>query len=117
MEINVTKFYKYADPATYSASAAELGDNAGRITWQAAKDADFNLLDSADKLQAMREWAKSAGAWSDAEIAAWSDVELNALFIQLVSGDMRESEGMNWEEYEGAIFEGVGGQIYYSLEG
>lgn len=109
MEINITQFYNTADPATYSASAAELGDNAGAVTWQAAKDADFVLLDSADKLQAMRAWARSSGGWNAAEIATWSDVELNALFIQLVSGDIREKG-------KDSIFEGIDGQIYYNLE-
>lgn len=123
MEINITQFYNDANPATYSASMAELGDNAGRITWNNAMGAPA-LLDTPDKLEAMRAWAKSSGGWDDAEIAAWSDLELNALFIQLVSGDIREKEGMTWEEYQalseagtvsGALFE-ADGQIYYILE-
>ncbi len=42
---------------------------------------------------------------------------------QLVSGDIREKDGMSWEEYQesaqvsGALFEGIDGQIYYLLEG
>ena len=129
MEINITQFYNDANPATYSASVAELGDNAGRITWDNAVQRSAlgsMLLDTPDKLEAMRAWAKSSGGWNDAEIAAWSDVELNALFIQLVSGDMREKGDMSWEEYQalseagtvsGALFEGVDGDIYYVLEG
>jgi hypothetical protein len=124
MEINITEFYTVADPATYSASRAEIGDNAGAITWQAAKDADFNLLDNADKLQAMRAWALFSGGWNEGEVAAWTDGELNALFIQLVSGDIREKGDDTWAEYQaqseagqvsGALFEGIDGHIYYYL--
>lgn len=109
MEINITQFYNGANPTTYSASCAELGDNAGRITWDAAMGADFLLLDSPEKLDAMRAWARSSGGWDDAEIAAWDDAELNALFIQLVAGDIREKGG--------ALSEGIDGGIYYCLEG
>lgn len=122
MEINITQFYNEANPANYSASVVELGQDAGIITWQAAKEADFMLLDTAEKLEAMRAWARSSGGWNEAEIAAWPDVELNALFIQLVSGDMREMVGTSWEEYEAnengghSLFRGGDGQIYYYLE-
>jgi hypothetical protein len=124
MEINITEFYTVADPATYSASKAELGDNAGAITWNAAKEADFNLLDNADKLDAMRAWARASGGWDAAEIAAWTDNELNALFIQLISGDICEKGADTWAEYQeqseagqvsGCLFEGISGAIYYYL--
>ena len=124
MEINITQFYNDANPATYSASVAELGDNAGRITWDNALGAPV-LLDTPDKLGAMRAWAIGMGAWESAWVNAWNDVELNALFIQRVSGDIREMDGMSWEEYQelseagqvsGALFE-ADGQIYYTLEG
>ena len=126
MEINITEFYNMADPANYSASCAELGDNAGTITWNAAMNADFNLLDSPDKLQAMRTWALSSGGWNEEEIVAWSDSELNALFIQLISGDIREKGDDTWAEYQAqseagqvstCLFEGINGGIYYQLEG
>ena len=70
MEINITQFYNDANPATYSASVAELGENAGRITWDNAMGAPV-LLDTTDKLEAMRAWARASGAWSDVELAAW----------------------------------------------
>lgn len=125
MEINITQFYNDANPATYSASVVELGDNAGRITWDNAVQRSAlgsMLLDTPEKLEATRAWARATGAWESAWVNAWNDVELNALFIQLVSGDMREKDGMSWEEYQdsgqvsGALFE-ADGQIYYTLEG
>lgn len=92
MDINITKFYNEAAPKDYSASVAEIGWNAGADTWRAACDdsADYMMLDDDDKRDAFRQHVRSFGAWSDEEIAAWTDIELNALFIQFVSGDMRE---------------------------
>jgi hypothetical protein len=38
---------------------------------------------------------RSSGGWTEQEIAAWSDVELNALCIQWIAGDIREC--LEWE--------------------
>jgi hypothetical protein len=131
MEINITKFFKDAAPMDYSASRAEIGDNAGADTWQAAcNDADnFNFIDTEDKRQGLRDHMAGFGAWNDTEIAAWTDTELNALFLQLVAGDVREVPGMDisswdWTEYEklsqdgvisGRMFQGIDGNIYYYI--
>ena len=55
----------------------------------------------------MREWIKASGGWSDTERDALSDDDLNALFLQLVTGDMRECglddadlDEFAWDEYE-----------------
>ena len=126
MEINITEFYNMADPENYSASVMEQGPDVGKITWWHAINADFNLLDTAEKLECMRYWARASGGWNSEEIAAWSDNELNALFIQLVSGEIREKGSDSWVEYEalsqagqvsGSLFEGIDGDIYYHLEG
>lgn len=132
MEINITKFFNEACPKDYSASCAELGDNAGKDTWNAACDDadDYNMLDTDDKKEAFKNHVRGFGAWDDAEIAAWTDTELNALFIQMVSGDIRDSflfDGGNvadWEQYEidgqegivsGKLFNGGNGEIYYYI--
>lgn len=132
MEINITKFFTDADPLDYSASVAELGHNAGAITWRAAcEDADnFGpMLDTPEKLQAMRDFARSSGGWDADEIAAWTDIELNALFVQWVAGDIREVPGMtpnswDWDAYEALtqtgtvpshMFRDDHGQIYFDL--
>jgi hypothetical protein len=130
MEIDITTFFKNAAPMDYSASVAEIGANAGTDTWNAAKDdaPDYLMLDDADKLDAFCAYVKTFGAWSDAEIAAWSDIEVNALFLQMVSGDMREA-GLDcaepdWAQYEsdseagrcaGNIFNGDDGKVYYYI--
>ncbi len=88
MELNITEFYNNTCPRDYSASVAEIGANAGHDTWRAACEdsPDYMILDTDDKLQAMREHVRGFGEWSDEEIAAWTDVELNALLLQFIAG-------------------------------
>jgi len=90
-----------------SASRVELGDNAGRITWQAAKEQaeETPILDTPEKLDAMRDFARSSGGWDAEEVAAWDAGEVNALFLQWIAGDVRELGAdtlaeIDWEEAE-----------------
>lgn len=134
MEINITQFFNEADAYEYSASRFERGENAGQVTWSNANEKanEEPMLTSPDELQAMRDWAKASGGWNKEEIAEWSDAELNALFVQLISGDMREIENLcttdegetDWIEYErlanqgtisGCLYRGDSGEIYYYL--
>ena len=126
MEINITKFYNAACPKDYSASVAEIGNNAGVATWQAATDdsEDYMMLDTEDKRIEFRQYVRGFGAWDDKEISRWTDRELNALLIQMISSDIREScldDNRNaWEEYEqsdnaGRLFKGTDGEIYYYI--
>jgi hypothetical protein len=127
MEINISRFFNEAEAsgcaADYSASAAELGQDAGRITWNNANrdSSTFNLLDDEEKREAWREDVKGFGAWEEDEIAAWSDKELNALFLQFVSGDIREFEslcGDDWQEYERLVEQGTcSGRMYRGDDG
>lgn len=129
-DINITHFFNNATPFDYSASKVEKGENAGRDTWQAAcTDSTKYPLINLENADDFKQHVRGFGAWNEAEIAKWSDIELNALFVQMVSGDMREG-GLdvpkpNWEEYEadaesgrvsGNIYRGDDGQIYYSIE-
>lgn len=93
MEIDITRFVHEACPRDYSASVAEIGNNAGADTWRAALDdaEDYPFLDSDDAREAFREYVRGLGAWDKGEIAAWSDRELSALFLQWVAGGMREA--------------------------
>jgi hypothetical protein len=130
MELNITHFFTDAAPMDYSASVAEIGNDAGRSTWQAACEdsSDYPMLDSDEKREAFRAYVKGFGAWSHDEIAAWSDSELNALLIQMIAGDIREAsldtEDPDWEQYQqdseagrisGNIFKGTDAQIYYYI--
>lgn len=133
MEIDITKFFKNVDTWPLSGSIATHGPNAGPNTWASAKREarESPLLKTKDELGAMRKWAKETGAWSRKEIKAWSPEEVNALFIQLVSGDMREAgldgdpDEIDWEAHEeesketGAgsnLFKGTDDRIYYYLD-
>jgi hypothetical protein len=134
MEIDITDFFKNVDTWDFSGSHATHGPGAGKRTWNAAKGqaAETPLLDTPEALDAMRKWAKESGGWNKEEIAAWSDVEVNALFIQLVTSDMREAglegqyfENIDWDAYEtkaengqisGALYRDARtGRIYYYL--
>lgn len=135
MELDITEFFNSTAPMDYSASYAEIGQSAGADTWRAACDdaPDYNLLDTDEKRDAFRAFVRSAGAWSDDEIAARSDVELNALCIQWIAGDMREPVGFElgpdttpeqWDDYRrqcedgqasGRIFKGTDNRVYFYI--
>ena len=127
MEIDITSFFENAEPFEFSASRAERGENAGPETWANAvrEGTDSPLLTTPEQIAALRRYVEDFGAWDAEEIVGWSDAECNALFIQLVSGDIRKA-GLdngepNWEAYEadennrGGLYRGGGGKVYYSL--
>jgi hypothetical protein len=130
MEINITWFFREACPRNYSASVAEIGANAGADTWRAAvaDSSDYMILDTDEKREAFRAFVKSSGGWNAEEIAAWNDTELNALCLQWIAGDIRESmylenSPIDWAAYEKdenerhSIFRGIDGEIYFCIEG
>jgi hypothetical protein len=130
MEIDITTLSKM-NCFTLSHSIAEGGQNAGQNTWNASKKEAENtpLLNTPEKLQAMRDFARESGGWNKEEITEWSDNELNALFLQWISGDVRELgadslDEIDWEEAEemqrdgqvpSNIFKGDDGKIYFYL--
>lgn len=133
MEINITRFVETSEPFEFSASIMERGQNAGPQTWANAKDfaSEKPFLTTEDELEEMREYIAGFGAWDDEEIAAMSATDLNALLVQLISGDMREAgldacdlEDFDWEEYEerasagtisSNLCRGDDGQVYYYI--
>jgi hypothetical protein len=130
MELDITTFFNDAAPMDYSASVAEIGNDAGRATWRAACDdsEDYPLLDTDEKREEFRHYVEGFGAWTEDEIRAWSNTELNALLIQMISGDIREanldSENPDWDQYQkdsedgrisGHIFKGSDSKVYYSI--
>ena len=126
-EIDITRSVLEADPYEFSASRAERGDNAGPETWRNAvqEGTDSPLLTTEEHLDALRQWAKETGAWDAAARAAWSPAECNALFIQIVSGDMREAgiddcfpDEFDWEAYQARVEAGqINGNIYRADDG
>ena len=120
MDIDVTDFLASTDCSMLSGSVAELGDNAGRITWTNSIEAskEFNPLPDGDALQEFREWLKPWGGWDDAEITAMSDEHLRALCAQWIAGDWRECfdcdpDGADWSEYETRASEGQCPSSFY----
>lgn len=89
MELNITALIE-KDLFPFSHSAMEGGENAGRNTWNNAKEESLSLLDTDEKKEAFRDYVKTFGAWERDEIWAWDDVELNALLLQMIAGDVRE---------------------------
>ena len=122
MEIDITAFFENADPFEFSHSRAEGGANAGPQTWANAKEEAQRspLLTTPEQLDALRSYVREFGAWSEEEIAAWGPIECNALFIQLISGDL-DREEPDWDAYEADdslthnIFKAGNDKIYYSL--
>lgn len=128
MEINIAKLFYSIAPMDYSASCAEIGQSAGADTWRAACDdaADNIILDTDEKRDAFRAFVQSSG-FGEPDMP---DNELHALFLQWVSGDMRQmgidspaQEGyIDWADIEkrqsegqisSNIYRGDDGEIYF----
>lgn len=135
-ELDITRIIGSADfvPFDLSNNRATLGDDAGSLTWQAAREAARDilppLLDTDEKREAFRDFVRGAGAWSDDEIKSWSDEELNALLLQWIAGDIREAfkdaepKDWDWAQYRedsevgrisGRLFKTEDGKIYFSI--
>lgn len=130
MEIEITSLLE-TDCFPLSHSVAEGGENAGRNTWNNAKEqaGEAPLLKTPEELQSAREYFKSFGAWSEDEIAAWNDQEINALFLQFIAGDVREMGAdslseIDWKEAEelqsngqapSNIFRSNDGRVFFYL--
>jgi hypothetical protein len=103
LELDVTHMVEDADNMpNLSGSIAELGQDAGKITWNnsmayAASNAHTLLKTDDDRDQA-RDYFAGFGAWSKEEIAAWSDAELEALTVQYIAGGIREMEAYDSDE-------------------
>ena len=89
------------DPWNLSNSRANLGDNAGTLTWNASKavarDTKPCPLPEASE-DDFKSFVRGSGGWDDEEIAAWSHEELVALFVQWVAGDIQDAFGHDLDE-------------------
>lgn len=114
-ELNVTALVaSMNDPADYSASRAELGEHAGRITWGNATRDARELFGDAFNREAFDDYFRGFGAWDTEELAAHSDDECAALMLQFIAGDIREVPSEHepftdewWLDYEDMAREGV----------
>ncbi len=89
-QIDITEFVTYGETWDFTGSVATHGPNAGPNTWNAAKKeaASNPLLKTEEHLQALRDHVQAMGFGHD--VQTYDAVQCNALFIQLVSGDLRE---------------------------
>lgn len=135
MEIEITSLFTDESPFVpfdLSNNRATLGDDAGRLTWSASKECaeEVHLLDTGEKREAFREFVRDSGGWTREEIAAWSDLDLNALFLQWVAGDVREAfhdaefSEWDWADYQeraesgsiaGRIWKGEDGRVFFYI--
>lgn len=98
-------------------SCAELGQDAGRITWRNCMElAIAHPLATEDNRGELESYFKDYGAWTAEEIAAWSLQELSALCIQEAASNFREFEeycGSDWDKYhEKAESGSISGQLW-----
>ena len=119
------------DPWDCSNSVANLGRDAGELTWRASQQAAPSLTLTEGQKEAFRDWVRSSGGWTREEIDMWPGAELTALCVQWVSGDIREGFGddlpddpaeWDWEGYNeqaerGAVSSTLylyGGKLFWS---
>lgn len=142
MNINITSLVTHDnfDPYMLSNSRANLGDDAGAITWRncvALSDqltaTPPDLLPTPEHEQEFRDFVKGSGGWSKDEIAAWDHAELHALLVQWIAGDLRNGFGddlpddpseWDWIDYEerceagitsSSISRGDDGRVYFYI--
>lgn len=103
------------DCGMMSGSIAELGEGAGRITWnnsvQMGKAHPLVTEEDADEI---RDYYREFGAWDDEEIDAWTLEDLNGMVTQEAAAAFREYERFDsYEEYQTAAEAGqVSGNLY-----
>lgn len=88
------KMFDHREPWDCSNSVANLGPNAGKLTWESAVEVAQNhaawlVSPLADACTGMQEWARSCGAWDSADIESWTEVECLALFVQNIAAELR----------------------------
>ena len=114
------------DPWDCCNSAANLGQNAGKLTWQASQRAAAALTLTEGQKEAFRDFVRSSGGWDDEEIASWDDAELTALCVQWIAGDVREGFGddlpddpaeWDWADYNDRAERGAGNSTLYLYGG
>lgn len=121
LEIDVS-FLLENEASNFSASQAELGPNAGKITWANACEACHLINLTPEEILEAKKYIKTWGAWEHDEIDSWSEDETKALIVQSAAGDYREAIGVasysdcdeiDWEIYEAEASEGsISGNLF-----
>lgn len=115
MELDVTPlFADKLESWTISNSVWNLGDNAGRITWQnALAAAEKYPLANKENQEELRSYFKSFGAWEASEIDDWTLQVLSAVCWQMAAADCNE----NWIDLEEIPEESPENSQIYHREG
>jgi hypothetical protein len=136
MDIDVTDYLDSVDHGMISASRAEIGADAGPITWSNACEESRKapILATREDCDAARDWLGEFGAWTDEELAQDPDEDIRALVLQFISGDIREAQslapgdgpgGIDWTEYRrlqeagtcsSYLFLGDDGRVYFGVD-
>ncbi len=133
LELDMT-FLHDVDCGLLSASQAELGPMAGKITWNNCLELAASLPAISDEVAGeLRDYFRGYGAWEDNEIDGWTNLETYALAIQEAASQYREAEsicwsddlmGIDWEAYgceaekgrvQGNLWGTLGGMLYCSF--
>lgn len=120
IELDVTHMVEDEDEmAMLSGSQAELGKDAGKITWQnsLAYANRHPLLKTDEERDAARRHLRSYGAWSEEEIAAWDEENLQAMIVQDAACAIRERERYDDDEAFAADENNTSGRLYKSDDG
>jgi hypothetical protein len=96
MEIEIT-FLVSEDCGRFSASRAELGENAGGITWQNSMNECQRIIMTPQQILEARDYIRSFGAWESEEIDNFSDSAVKSLLLQVAAGDILQAESLCWD--------------------
>jgi len=120
MELNITTLVNGIEPTDFSNSIANSGlQNIGEITWRNACEyfEDHDLLVGSENREDLEDWIRDFGAWDRDEIKGWTDIEINALLLQFIAGDLSEYQDAedrgDLEDY----LENQGGRLYQGDDG
>ncbi len=110
MDIEITNFYKQAETEKYFNSIANSGkQNIGEITYNNALNSHYKFVTVAN-IKAIRDYLNDIGF---SEAYDLDPKEINAVFIQLISGEIQEEPRI---EFSDRMFCDDDGKVYYSLD-
>jgi hypothetical protein len=97
LEFDITPLFSdKLDAYMLSNSVANLGDNAGQITWENALEAAAEYpLATDDNRDEVIDWLKGWGAWSEGDLMQWNNQSLSALVWRFAAADFRD----HWADY------------------
>lgn len=130
MELDITQFVNEECPMDYQASRAEIGQNAGQDTWNAALECDLSFVTDENR-QEIIDYFTDMGFSESGDMNNWPDAEINALVIQEISSQIREYSDdpvseWDWDDYQvqsdvgqisGRLFKADDGKIYCYIGG